>query len=178
MFFAEYRKVTIVGDSIGKHLSGLHGVTLQIFRGLTISQIGSKIDNGEADLKPYDYVIILAGTNDIGYRHSFRDIISDYGNLVGICRKKKPSIQIILSAILPRPKEHKITDPVIRDVNKYLKDVMSKSMRFKFVCTYKPFMHAGSVRIGLFAKRDQGLHLNTEGTNTLKRFLLRVISTM
>ena len=55
---------------------------------------------------------------------------------------------------------------------------MSKSMKFKFVCTYKPFMHAGSVILGLFAKRDLGLHLNTEGTNTLKRFLLHVISTM
>ena len=81
--FAECRQVTIIGDSIANHQSGLDGVTLQIFRGLTISQIGCKIDN--ADLEPYDYVIILTGTNDIGYRHSFRDIISDYGNLVGIC---------------------------------------------------------------------------------------------
>ena len=55
---------------------------------------------------------------------------------------------------------------------------MSKSMRFKFVCTYKPFMYAKSVRVGLFAKRDKGLHLNTEGTNVLKRFFLRVISNL
>ena len=176
--FAEYRKVTIIGDSIAKHLSGLHGVTVQIFSGRTISQISAKIDNNEANLVPYDYVIIHAGTNDIGNRHSFKEIISDFGNLVGICRKKKPSIQIIISGILPRPKDHAITDPVIRDVNKHLRVFMSKSMKFKFVCTYKPFMHAGSVILGLFAKRDLGLHLNTEGTNTLKRFLLRVISTM
>ena len=129
-------------------------------------------------MKPYDYVIIHAGTNDIGDRHSFREIVSDFGNLVGICRKKKPSIKIVISAILPRPKDHALTDPVIRNINKHLRTYMSKSMRFKFVCTYKPFMHAGRVRLGLFAKRDLGLHLNTEGTNTLKRFFLRVISTM
>ena len=51
---------------------------------------------------------------------------------------------------------------------------MSESMKFKLVCTYKPFMHAGSVRLGLFSKRDIGLHLNTEGTNTIKRFILHV----
>lgn len=151
---------------------------MQIFTGFTIARIASKIDSGEADLQPYDYVIIHAGTNDIEYRHSKNAIISDYGNLVGICRRKKPSIKIVISAILPRPKDHKITDPVIRDVNKHLRLEMSKSMRFKFVCTYKPFMYAGSVRIGLFAKRDLGWHLNTEGTNVLKRFFLRVISTM
>ena len=159
--FAEYRKVTIIGDSIAKHLSGLHGVTLQIFSGRTISQISAKIDKNEANLEPYDYVIIHAGTNDIGNRHSFKELISDFGNLVGICRKKKPSIQIIISGILPRPKDHTISDPVIRDVNKHLRVFMSKSMKFKFVCTYKPFMHAGSVILGLFAKRDLGLHLNT-----------------
>ena len=71
---------------------------------------------------------------------------------MGICRTKKPSIQIIVFAILPRPVDHAVTDPVVRGVNKHLKEFMSKSMRFKFVCTYKPFMHAGSVRIGLFAK--------------------------
>ena len=159
--FAEYRKVTIIGDSIAKHLSGLHGVTLQIFSGRTISQISAKIDKNEANLEPYDYVIIHAGTNDIGNRHSFKELISDFGNLVGICQKKKPSIQIIISGILPRPKDHTISDPVIRDVNKHLRVFMSKSMKFKFVCTYKPFMHAGSVILGLFAKRDLGLHLNT-----------------
>lgn len=51
-------------------------------------------------------------------------------------------------------------------------------MRFKCVCTYKPFMYAGSVRIGLFAKRDKSWHVNTEGTKVLKRYLLRAISAM
>ena len=96
--FTELRKVTI----IAKHLSGLEDVTVHIFLGLTIAQIASKIDSGEAALGPYDFVIIHAGTNDIGNRHPDKSIISDYGNLVGICRKKKPSIQIVLSAILPR----------------------------------------------------------------------------
>ena len=174
----EYRKVTIIADSIAKHLSGLEGVTLQIFCGHSIAKIASKIDSGDADLIPFDFVIIHAGTNDIDNRAPYNSIISDYGNLVGICKKKKPSIQIVISAILPRPVDHTISDPMIRSINKHLRVFMSKSMRFKFVCTYKPFMYAKSVRVGLFAKRDKGLHLNTEGTNVLKRFFLRVISNL
>lgn len=136
------------------------------------------LQSGIAKLDSFDFVIFHAGTNDIDNRSPYRNIISDFGNLIGVCRRKKPSIQIIVSAVLPRPKDHVITDPVIRQVNAYLQKSMSKSMKFKFVCTYKPFMHAGSVRIELFAKRDKGLHLNTEGTNVLRRFFVRVISTM
>ena len=84
----------------------------------------------------------------------------------------KRSVQIIVSAILPWPTDHDITDPVIRKINKYLKDSMSKSMTFKFVFSYKPFMHASNVIRELFIKNDGGIHLNTAGTDALKRFFL------
>ena len=50
---------------------------------------------------------------------------------------------------------------------------MSKLMKFKFVCSYKPFMHAGNVRRELFAKHDGGIHLNTAGTDALTRFFYK-----
>ena len=131
-----------------------------------------------ANLGQFDFVILHVGTNDIDRRAPYNNIISHFGNLIGICKKQKPSIQIIVSAILPRPKDHSISDPMIRSINKQLNKVMSKSMRFKFVPSYKPFMYGGSVRRELFAKKDSGLHLNTEGTNALTRFFLRVIATM
>ena len=52
------------------------------------------------------------------------------------------------------------------------------SLTFKLICTYKPFMFAGKVKLELFAKRDQGLHLNTADSGRLSYFFLRVISTM
>ena len=55
-----------MADSNAKHLSGLESITLQIFPGLTIAQIASKIDSGEAALGPYDFVIIHVGTNYTG----------------------------------------------------------------------------------------------------------------
>ena len=132
----------------------------------------------KAVLKDFDIVIFHVGTNDIDNRATFEAIISDFGNLVAICRKQKPGIRIIISAIIPRPKDHSVTDPMIRDVNKYLKQKMSKSQNFKFICTYRPFTYCGKVKLELYAKKDLGLHLNTEGQNRLSHFFLRVISTL
>ena len=69
----------------------------------------------------------------------------------------KPSVQIVISAILPRPKDHAITDPVIR----YVKTFKTLHELINVVSIYlysQTFMYAGSVRTGLFAKRDKGLH--------------------
>lgn len=104
--------------------------------------------------------------------------MSDFGNLVAICRKQNPGIKIIISAIIPRPRDHSDTDPMIRSVNTYLQKTMSKRLNFHFICTYKPFTYCGKVSLELYAKRDLGLHLNTEGTNRLKHFFLKVISTL
>ena len=97
--FAECSNVTIISDPSAKNACGLDGVTVQAFRGDTISKVAKKIQHKQADLIPYDFVILHAGTKDIGYRAPYGDIISDFGNIIGICKKMKPSIQIIVSAI-------------------------------------------------------------------------------
>ena len=92
---------------------------MQIFCGSPIAIIASKIDSGEADLIPFDFAIIRAGTNATDNRAPFNSIISDYGDLVGICRKNNHSIQIVLSAIFPSSVDHNIIDPTIRSINKH-----------------------------------------------------------
>ena len=42
---AEVRKVTIIGDSIIKHIYGINGCTVQSFRGHTISKLTNKIEH-------------------------------------------------------------------------------------------------------------------------------------
>ena len=121
-------------------------------------------------LTNFDIVIFHVGTNNIDNRATFKAIISDFGNLVAICRKQKPGIKLIMSSIIPRPRDHLVTDPMIRDINKYLDKNMSKNQNFKFICTYKPFTYYGKVKLELYAKRDLGLHLNTEGQNRLSHF--------
>ena len=174
---SEAKKVIIISDSMAKYVSGIEGVRLQAFRGDTVARLTNRIANREADLGPFDYAIVHVGTNDIARRQSFDSIMSDFANLIGIMRKVEPAIKIIISAILPRPVDHEDTDLMIRRVNHYLKDRMSKDLNFKFICTFKPFMFAGEVKREFFAKHD-GLHLNTVGTDRLRYFFRRVIANM
>lgn len=132
----------------------------------------------QATLENFEYVIFHVGTNNVAQRASFEQIISDYVNLIKACRRINSDIKIILSAIIPRPVDHDVTDPIIRKINSYLHKTLSDELKFKFICTYKPFTHAGKVRRELYAIRDGGLHLNMEGTNKLRFFFLRVISTL
>ena len=66
---------------------GIEGVVVQFFRGDTKAQIANKVERGIASLKNFDYVIFHVGTNDIDDKASFHAMQSDYGNLVGICRR-------------------------------------------------------------------------------------------
>ena len=81
--------MTIVADLTANHLS--EGVTLQIFCGSSIAKIASKIVAGKAELIPFDIVIIHAGTYAIDNRAKYNSIISDYGNLVSICKRSLQS---------------------------------------------------------------------------------------
>ena len=156
---------------------------MQPFPGDTIAQLANRLiprqgRAPEAILDNFDYVIFHVGTNDIDNRASYQAILSDFGNLIAICRKQKPAIKIIISAIIPRPRDHSDTDSMIRSVKGYLQKTMSKRQNFHFICTYKPYTYCGKVSVELYAKRDLGLHLNTEGTNRLTHFFLKVISNL
>ena len=93
-------------------------------------------------------------------------------------RRKYPKINIIMSAIIPRPRDHGNTEDPIKRINSYMEKVMSKTLNFKFINTYRPFMFAGKPSAELFAKRDKGLHLNTKGSSRLRYYFLRTIASM
>ena len=123
-------------------------------------------------------ILLHVGTNDIDDKAPFHNMLSDFGNLLGVVRKLKPTIKIIISSILLRPVDYDDTDNPSRRVNSYLEKIMSKKMRFLFIKSYRPFMFGGKPRRELFATRDGGLHLNTEGTSRLRYYFLRTIAAM
>lgn len=177
-FITEFKKVVIVSDSIAKYVQGIEGVDLRSFPGDTISNIVHRLESNQVRLDNYDYILLHVGTNDINHKASFHEMLSDFGNLLGVIRKWKPTIKIIVSSILPRPVDYETTDNPSRRINGYLETVMSKKMKFLFIKSYRPFMFGGKPRRELFAKRDGGLHLNTEGTSRLRYYFLKTIAAM
>ena len=175
---AENRRVFILGDSIIKNMPSIDGVIIKSFRGDNIARLTNRINSGDVNLSPFDYIIVHVGTNNIDNRDSFDDIIADYGNLILTIKKKKRSIRIVISAILPRPVDHIDTDNMIKAVNKHLRTKMAADLGFHFIETWKAVSGFGTFKRWLYAKNDGGLHLNTEGSRRLRYFFLRVISTI
>lgn len=168
----------IVGDSIIKDMSPIEGVVIRSFPGATIGKLSFHFSEGHISLENHDYLIVHVGTNNIGRRDKQESIMSDYGNLIAQIKKIKPTIKVIISAILPRPLDHQVTDQVIREINNKLKNYLAPDLGCKFVCSYKAVCKFGTYRQYLYAKLDGGLHLNFEGSNRLRYFFLRVISTI
>ena len=177
-FVTECRRVLIIRDSIIKDLAPIEGVTLEAYPSSTIGYLSVLISNGGINFTNYDFLIVHVGTNNIGNRDSFGAIVSDFGNLIAQIRKKKPSIRIIISSILPRPLDHTDTDNMIKKVNTHLRTVMAPDLNFHFIRSHRAFSKYGTYRRYLYAKKDQGLHLNSEGSNRLRYFFLIVISTL
>ena len=167
----------IVSDGIAKDVTDIDGIKLQVFHNDAISKITERLHSREVSLENFNHVLFHVGTNDVSNKVPFDDIISDFGNLLGVCREIKPCIKIAISAIIPRPVDHEESDEVVRKINSYLSKTMSKNMNFKFIRTYKPFMYMGKMKPELFDRSD-GLHLSAEGTSRLRRYLLMTIASM
>ena len=115
-----------------------------------------RTDGGEVNLSRFDYIIVHVGTNNVDRRHSYDDIITDYGNLIPIIKKKIRSIRIIISAILPRPEDHDDTDSMLKKgLKKCLHTKMGPDLDFDFVETWKAVSKCGTFSKYLYVKNTK-----------------------
>lgn len=166
----------ILGDSIVKYLPPIEGVEVNCRRGATIGQLNHILASGQVSLQHFDYILFHVGTNNVDRGHSVENMCSDYANLVATTKSLNQNIGIIFSAILPRPVDHEITDPIIRSVNKELECSLTKHLGVRFCRSYKPFCYQGKVKRFLFAKLDGGLHLNNLGAQHLRDYFAGFIA--
>ena len=101
-------------------------------------------------------------------------ILSAFNNLITSIRQKSATL-IVISSILPRPKDHASYGDRVKLVNKGLVK-LSKDRRVRLLHTYRPFLKNCMPIRELFAINDQGLHLNTEGTRRLRQFFINSVA--
>ena len=166
--------VTILCDSMGKYVTGIHHTEIQPFPGADIQRLRHKIKKNKASISS-KYTILHVGTNDIPTSKSVRKIYKQYKSLIRYI-KSKSRTNIIISAIIPRPCDLPI-DPEETRVKKVNKELKRFSLRqnVQFIHTYRPFLHKNKPIRSLFAYKDGGLHLNYEGTKKLRKFWINVV---
>lgn len=166
--------VTILSDSMAKHVTGVRDTIIQSFPGATISKLQQFIASKKASIN-YKYTILLIGTNDIPSHRSVGEIMSFYENLITFI-KSNSNTKLIVSAIIPRPCDLKY-DPSerrVKDMNRELKSLF-KRRKLQFVHTYIFVLNNRPIR-SLFAVNDGGLHLNLESIRKLRHFFNNTVA--
>ena len=91
-------------------------------------------------------------------------MVSNLNNLFFNIREANRDIGIMYSAILPRACDLKDINQKVKDANVQI-EKKCKARKFPFLHTFRPFIDKqGLYHRHMFAARDQGLHLNLEGT--------------
>ena len=93
--------VTLISDSMAKHVTGIQHTTVQAFPGADISRLMYKISKNKASIHS-KHTILLIGTNDVASLKSVDEIMSLFQKLITLIRTKS-STNIIISGIIPRP---------------------------------------------------------------------------
>ena len=178
LFFFLVRRpltITILADSMAKHISGLKNTTMQVFPGANITKLHNILQSHRASIN-FKHTILAVGTNDVPSKLKIGEIMSLYENLVNYIRSHSDT-NLIIAAIIPRPCDLQ-SDPKenrVKSLNKEL-ELLCKRRKLTFLHTYRIFLHNNYPIRSYFAIRDNGLHLNTEGTRKLKLFLCNTVS--
>ena len=146
--------MTILCDSMAKHITGIRNTVLQAFPGVNITQMQQIIKSKQASIN-YKYTILLVGTNNISSSRSVEEIMSYYNDLVNTI-KSKSSTKIIISAIIPRPCDL-TKDPNesrVKKMNAELK-LMCKRRHLQFLHTYRIFLYKNKPIRSYFAVNDK-----------------------
>lgn len=165
---------------MAKHVEEVDCLSVKAFPGKTIGGLVYEVSHNtdlQDSLLKSDYVIIHVGTNDI-YKLSHDQFPSSLNNLVAAISRVSNLIKPLISAIIPRPVDYGRTKDKVIKVNNKIK-YFCKIRKVPFVKTFRPFLDKrGHPLRHLFAIRDGGLHLNSEGSRVLSNFFLQVVKSL
>ena len=168
--------VLLLSDSVCKYVSGSLGLEVKVYPGINVSQMTGECskETFRSLLCQKSVIIVHVGTNDVK-RLNPGQIVSNLNRLFFGVREANKYIQIMHSSILPKPDQSKEINQNVNDINIAI-GKMCKAKKFPFLHTYRPFIDKeGQYHRHMFAARDNGLHLNLEGSRLLSNFYLHAV---
>ena len=161
-----------MSDSIAKTVDNIRHCEVIAFPNININALTHKIQTRNLILDR-EFTILHVGTNNIETNNA-GEILSCYNDLISVIRQNSHT-KIIISAILPRPKDHSSLGDRVKLVNTKLKP-LCKERNVQFLHTFRPFLKNSQPIRELFAVNDQGLHLNLEGVRRLRQFFINSVA--
>ena len=149
---------------------------IKTFRGINVDRLTRKLEGNEVLLM--DITIIMVGTNNVE-KDTAAEIKQKFTILIRTIKRRFPQTKIILSTILPRPRDHHQRWPKINDINIWLNRKQTKeTLGFSLWKTHNPFIENRRYQerpqiIHALFHRD-GLHLSEQGDQKLKQLQMAI----
>lgn len=162
-----HTKVLLLGDSLVKYVSNLNNTQVLAFKGITIEQLAVRVlQNKIPHLSNKELVLTHVGTNNVE-KDSLETMVSKTNFLIDMIRAKLPNVPILVSLIIPRPKDF---DKLGNKVKQYNFRMYELATVLNITClpTYRSFLFAKSPKTNLYAVDK--LHLNPDGTKTITKY--------
>ncbi len=170
---------TVLTDSIGKYV-GVPATDVQAYPGKTLQWLNDSIRFGKVQVKGYEAILVHMGTNDIGdivrgrTSPTIQDIIQRLKDLIHLVKTRNSSCKLLLSAIIPRPKDTELSAPLIYGWNFAMANLCDQYKSLAFVPAYKFFVKSHQV-VPTYYSTD-GLHLNGPGVERLEQCFRQALS--
>ena len=112
--------------------------------------------------------MLHVGTNDVGYLKTAQ-FVRDYKILANVVKSKFGGPKVLASSVLPRAKDFQFTAVQVAAFNKGIQHLVATKQIDSFCKSYRKFLSCGQVLRELY--KDDGLHLNPNGSTLLARAL-------
>lgn len=158
---------TIISDSICKFIKETRYTDIQAFPGANVHTILWKVKLKVAQVLGYKIIILHVGTNDLESQAA-EIIVQKYTALLKHIRRVNTHAVLLLSTIIPRPKDDKQTEIKRHFINGELRNLSKMYNNVEVLYTWMPFILHKETNDSLYAR--DGLHLNFGGTAALKKY--------
>ena len=167
----------LVGDSMVKHIKYLNDTDIVSFRGAKVEDLSKMLKNEawKMQLMQYSTVLLFVGTNNIEGDLS-KEHMCKYKELVSSLKALNPTWSIVLSSILPRPRDDEVNGYKVILMN-YLLKKHSSSWGATFIPSYKLFMYKGHISKEYYCMQHYDrIHLNNSGVLRIRQYVQQKLS--
>lgn len=162
-----HSKVLLIGDSLVKYVKELNNTQVLAFKGITIEQLAVRIMQDKIPhLVDKKLVLTHVGTNNVE-KDSPETMVAKTTFLIDMIRSKLPEATIMISLIIPRPKDFDVLGNNVRNYNYMMYD-LSKNLNITCLPTYRKFLFDRRPILKLYA--GDKLHLKPDGTKALTSY--------
>ena len=162
-------------DSISKLVTEIPNTVVIPFPGSTIWGLHSEFCSNTRRFSSYQVILLHVGTNDADHFGSTPALMLRYlKRLVASFLSLPQKPVVVLSAILPRPKDFSKTNSKIEEYNDSVRVWAKTEQKVQYVKSFLPFFRIGVLRTELF--EPDGLHLNSKGVLVLRDYFCKVLT--